>query len=471
MSSISATADDPAGIRPLSCLPKAGVSIPYRFGLALVAVAMLLLPLLYLAFVASVGWGLYLFAVRCVPPILAWHLGISYVTLVAMFVCIVTPLATGCAVIFFLIKPLFRRRDRPPVGAVHNPSFDPRVSLFIEAVCRAVGAPAPCRIEFDCSTDASASFAGGWRGFLRNRLVLRLGLSLVGTVTQRELAGILAHEFGHFRQGMGMRMCFLIREVNGWFARVVYHRDDWDERLETAAESQQNWVGFMSVFASLGILIARAVFWLFMMAGHGISAFLMRQMEFDADAVEIRMAGSDAFKTTTKKLLTLSAVRAVADRQVAEIWHFHRHLPDNLPFLLQHHMRSVPAEIANSIEINLHHTKTVWSATHPSPMERMQRADAMRCCGQELPDADVRELFNNFEELCRGVTIGHYHNLGVPTVSNCLIPVKVLISPANQTPARIEEPRAARAPIPFAFEEPPALQATARQSQLTTVGQ
>jgi Zn-dependent protease with chaperone function len=458
----TATTDQQAKSLPLTSLPKAGVSIFYKLGLATVAAAMLLLPLLYLALVAAVGWGMYLFIIHGVPAIVAWDFRIGYITLVAMFVCIVTPLATGCAVIFFMIKPIFTRRRRAPVGAVHNPAFEPRVGDLIETVCRAVGASAPRRIEFDCSTDASAGFAGGWSGFMRNRMVLRLGLSLVATVTQRELAGILAHEFGHFRQGIGMRMSFLVREVNGWFARVVYHRDAWDERLETAIETQENWFGFMSVFASLGVMVARAVLWLFMMAGHGISAFLLRQMEFDADAAEIRLAGSDAFKSTTRKLLTLGAVRATADQQVAEIWQFHRHLPDNLPILLDHHMRSVPPELVANIELNLQQTKTHWSATHPSPSERMKRAETMRSRGQEISDAPARELFENFEDLCHGVTLGHYHNLGVSMPSNCLVPVKVLVSGSNPSTAKAEELSAIPATIPFKFEEPAALHAAAR---------
>ena len=422
---------------------------------------MLLLPLFYIALIAVVGWSVYLFAIHCVPAILEWDLRISYVTLVAMFVCIVTPIATGCAVVFFMIKPVFARRRRAPIGAVHNPAFEPRIGELIEAVCRAVGARAPSRIEFDCSIGASAGFAGGWSGFMRNRMVLRLGLSLVATVSQRELAGILAHEFGHFRQGIGMRMSFLIREVNGWFARVVYHRDAWDERLETAAESQENWIGFMSVFASLGVMVARGVLWLFMMVSHGISAFLMRQMEFDADAAEIQLAGSSAFNGTTRKLLVLCAVQEVADQQVGQIWQSQRHLPDNLPILVAHHTRTIPAEVVAIIESNWRQAKTNWSSTHPSPSERMQRADAMGCSGQELADDPARDLFENFEDLCRGVTIGHYHNLGVSVTNECLVPVKVLVSDSTPAPAKAEEPRLVPATIPFQFDEPAALPAAA----------
>ena len=28
-----------------------------------------------------------------------------------------------------------------------------------------------------------------------------------------------------------MRLTYLIRSINGWFARVVYERDEWDETL------------------------------------------------------------------------------------------------------------------------------------------------------------------------------------------------------------------------------------------------
>jgi Zn-dependent protease with chaperone function len=169
---------------------------------------------------------------------------VSQISLLAMFVCIVTPIASGCAVVFFMIKPIFVRRRRESVAVVHNPAFEPEIGDFIHAVCRAVGAPTPWRIEFDCTTDASAGFVGGWSGFLNGRLILRLGLPLVAAVTERELAGILAHEFGHFRQGVGMRLSFLIRRINAWFVRSVYGRDRWDERLAEAAESEKNWVGF-----------------------------------------------------------------------------------------------------------------------------------------------------------------------------------------------------------------------------------
>lgn len=58
-----------------------------------------------------------------------------------------------------------------------------------------------------------------------NDLVLTIGMPLVLGLSLRQFAGVLAHEFGHFSQGAGMRLTFIIRTISVWFTRVVYERD------------------------------------------------------------------------------------------------------------------------------------------------------------------------------------------------------------------------------------------------------
>jgi Zn-dependent protease with chaperone function len=55
------------------------------------------------------------------------------------------------------------------------------------------------------------------------RAAPRSGSPLVATVSERELAGILAHEFGQSRQRRE-HLSFVVRAINGWFGRVVYQR-------------------------------------------------------------------------------------------------------------------------------------------------------------------------------------------------------------------------------------------------------
>jgi len=64
-----------------------------------------------------------------------------------------------------------------------------------------------------------------------NDLVLAAGLPLVAWLSLRQFAGVLAHEFGHFSQGAGMRPTYVIRSISHWFTRVIYERDEWDDKL------------------------------------------------------------------------------------------------------------------------------------------------------------------------------------------------------------------------------------------------
>ena len=436
---------------PLEPIAAPTASLFYRFGLGVVAVTMLILPLFYLALTIAAGWAVYYFALHCVPAIWNWDIRFTKVAIVAKFICMVTPLVVGSAIAFFMIKPIFSRRRRPPVSAVLNPKFEPRVAELIDDVCRLVGAPSPRRIELDCDINASASFDLGLGGFVRSRLVLRLGLPLVAALTQRELAGVVAHEFGHFRQGAGLRFSYLIRGVNGWFARVIYDRDRWDDAIESSTESESGWIAFMSVFANLGIAVSRGVLWLLMMIGHGVSAFLMRQMEYDADLAEIRLAGSETFKSTARKLSALSVVQSEVEREVSEIWQYHRHLPDNLPILLDHRQCQLPDHIRSAIEASLHEGKTGWADTHPSLRDRMRFAEKLAQRGLEFSDGAARELFQDFPDISRAVTLGHYHNLGVPNPTELLIPVSQLISPEPlpDTPAAAPAALPARRTIAF----------------------
>ena len=42
---------------------------------------------------------------------------------------------------------------------------------------------------------------------------------------------MLAHELGHFSQSTGMRLTYLMRAINRWFARVVYELSRWANKL------------------------------------------------------------------------------------------------------------------------------------------------------------------------------------------------------------------------------------------------
>ena len=160
--------------------------------------------------------------------------------MIVKFLIYFIPLFAGVIVLFFMFKPLLAGRPKRAQPLAMDPADNPLLYAFIAKICDVVGAPAPRRIDMDCQLNASAGFRRGFRSMTGNDLVLTIGLPLVANFSMRAVAGVIAHEFGHFTQGAGMRLNYLIRSINFWFARVAYQRDAWDEALENWSNEVQD---------------------------------------------------------------------------------------------------------------------------------------------------------------------------------------------------------------------------------------
>jgi Zn-dependent protease with chaperone function len=434
-------------------------SIAYQAGLFFVTAGMIILPIVYLALTAATCWGVYYFAVHCFPAIWDWPIGRSYYGLIIKVIASVTPLLVGGAIAIAMVKPLFARRASPMQPLALDPAIEPRVYALVARVCEMVGAPAPRRIEVDCDLNASARLNRGLLNFFRHDLILTLGMPLVAGLTERELAGVIAHEFGHFRQPTGMRLTYLIRRVNHWFARVVYERDGWDDAIESAASSADGWIAFMIVCARAGVGVSRGVLWSLMMVGHGLSGFLLRQMEYDADQWEIRVAGSEKFESTMLRIASLAAVREEIHREMRRTWRRTLQLPDNLPVLIEFRASRMSDDRRAKAENAVGLEKTGWFDTHPSPADRVRRARQIASPGLVEGDAPAKGLFENFDTISRLVTLAHYEDdLNVPIEPDFLIPLEKLVraqtEPAPAAPAPAPVPMMAYNPAAFSREKP-----------------
>jgi Zn-dependent protease with chaperone function len=211
------------------------------------------------------------------------------------------PLIIGIILILFMVKPLFARRMRKTHPLTLNRAEEPTLHDFVDRLCEIVRAPKPTRIDVDTAVNASASFGEGSLSFLRHDLVLTVGLPLVAGLNLRQLTGVLAHEFGHFAQGGAMRLTYLIRHINNWFARVVYERDSWDDWLANASHDGGHWgITLVVALARFFVWVTRWILWILMFMGHVVSSIMLRQMEYDADRYEARVAGSETFVLTAE---------------------------------------------------------------------------------------------------------------------------------------------------------------------------
>ena len=374
------------------------VSLLYKLGLAAVALVMVLLPIIYVGIIVLVAWGVYEHALH--PR---YQLGGGTVALLGYL----APIIVGGVLVFFMIKPLFARRPKnyEPHGML--PAEEPELFRLIYAVCDTVQAPRPTRVLVDFQVNAFAGFRRGLPDLLRRRLTLSIGLPLVAGLSVRQFGGVLAHEFGHFSQGAAMSLTFIVRSVNAWFARVVYERDTWDDRLRSSAQRSDFRFGIILHLARAMVWVTRRILWLLMNVGHGVSCFMMRQMEFDADRLESQVAGSDTFAETTRDFQLLNAAWQQTIAQQTEAYATNR-LVNDLPRLSAMAAKRLAKKAVQTNRAVLPTAKTRWFDTHPSDYDRIQASKALGAVGMLHGDGDATKLFRDFETTARALTKHYY---------------------------------------------------------------
>lgn len=379
----------------------------YHLGILVSAAIMVLLPVLYIGLICLVCYGVYYHALHD-TAILEGSRGRASVYALGAYLA---PIIVGGNLIFFMLKPLFARSAKPVATRSLTPKSDPLLFAFVQRLCAAVRAPMPKRIDIDNQVNASASFRQGWGSVLAgNDLVLTIGAPLAAGLSVRQLAGVLAHEFGHFSQGTGMRLTFVVRSINFWFSRVVYERDEWDVRLEQTAKSVDLRIGIFLHLARLMIWLTRRILFVLMWIGHGASCFTLRQMEFDADQYEIWLAGSRAFEATARRLHVLGAASQGAFADLGQFYQEGR-LGDNLPKLILANISQMPEEFLQALNTSIDASKTGFFDTHPADADRIAAARDARSEGVFRLEAPASVLFSDFETLCRNVTIDFYRQI------------------------------------------------------------
>jgi len=435
--SLSIESLDAAFTGPVAKTP---VSFLYQLGLIVVTFTMVILPLIYLAMIGAAGWAVYYWATHFAFLLETGGSGREWIF---KLLCYVAPLFAGAVLIFFMVKPLFAGRAPHAQPLALNPGAEPFLFAFVTKLCQTVGAPFPTRIDIDCQLNASASFRRGAFSFLGNDLVLTIGLPLVAGLNLREFAGVLAHEFGHFAQGFGMRLTYVIRTVNAWFARVVYERDAWDLMLEEAAQTEDARLAILIGIARLGVWFSRQLLKLLMLIGHGIGCFMLRQMEYDADSYEIKLAGSAAFENTMRRLHVLGSTLERTYKDMRTSWNLNKRLPDDFPAYFLEHARQVSDAERTRLEDTMGLEPTGLFDTHPSNGDRIRRARQAGEPGVFDLDAPSASLFSNFEVPAKQVTLLHYDDdLGIPVEMAKFVPVE------RKPPAVEEEPSAIESAIP-----------------------
>jgi len=385
-------------------IPAVPVSFSYKVGLFIVAVMMLLLPVIYLVLIAGLIAGFFFYAAT--GSKLLDDPNIKGPAGMALFL---GPLMGLLLMIIFMIKPLFAKRPRRFFPLTVSRQEQPLLYAYVDALCDVVGAPRPMRIDVNTDINASAGMEAGVTGLISRKLVLTIGLPLVAGLDLKDLSGVLAHELGHFGQGAAMRLSFVIRKINLWLARMVYERDAWDLQLQRAWRSKAGGIAWLMIgIALLFIWCGRRVLWLLMVAGAAVSAFMLRQMEFNADRYEVAVAGTESFCRATEKLPLLLVAMGAVMNELERMWHENR-LADDLPAMVCLRETQMPEAIRKKVvEQNREQKKSKWYDSHPSASQRVGAAKKVNSPGMIKVSGPATLLFKDFKDLSKRATVAFY---------------------------------------------------------------
>ena len=383
------------------------VSMVYKVGLVIVAFVLVLLLLFYVTLVGSclaAGVGLTLRALDQdgVREPIAYGIG-----------------GALCFIVFlFMIKPfliIFRPRPEPFVVTADD---EPGLFAFVERICAVLQAPMPSRICLTTEVNASVTCRHGLLSLFRNDFVLSIGLPLVHGLDLRELAGVIAHESGHFAQATGRRVSYIVITLSNWFWRVVYDRDNFDLTLREWSRNVRILMPlFIIVFFFIGLprLILRCLMYI----GYLVGCFFIRQMEYDADRYEALISGSKRFETTKWRIALLGAAY---DQSIAGLDQAFKdgRLGDNLPTLVATNEKLLKVDDRKRIRNAIYQPKPdqygrtfadlldVLFNTQPSDLRRIKSVRKIAAEGLFHLDAPSTVLFNDLASHGREVTTKYY---------------------------------------------------------------
>jgi Zn-dependent protease with chaperone function len=416
------SADELCSAFKVGAIPRMPPTTAYRIGLFAVAAFMLLLPVTYVAFTGFGAWWVYDYSAHTLPRLMRVMSGLHGVAFA------LAPTVAGSLIVLFMLKPLIAPRGRRMHPIKLLPQAEPKLHEFIGKLCKLVGAPRPAKIEVDCNVNAAASLHGGLRGFISGKMTLTVGLPLVAGLNLNEFTGVLAHEFGHFAQGGAMRVTYIIRRVNAWFYRVVYERDSLDEWLVGSMFTGVSALSFLGVVANIGVWFSRLILKSLMYLGHAVSSYLLRQMEYAADACAARVVGSEVSEATTKRIAVLAGVADDLRNDVLAQWRETLQLPDDFPALFAHrlaHLKSTQIERWEAEDLA---EKPSWADSHPTPAQRIAAVQRAAERGVFAVPGPALRIFDNFVPLSQAVSLAHYEDdLDLTVNLNRLDPVSALI--------------------------------------------
>ncbi len=402
----------------------------YRLSVAAVLGAMLTLPVVYLAIIVGTGLGVIWYADHAAPMMTIVRPGRATLVLGVLYV---SPILAGSLLILFMVLPLFSRRPKGDRPMWVSRAEEPLLYAYVDKLCDTMRAPRPVRIDVTAAANASAHIDNGLFGVVNRKLVLTIGLPLVRSMDLRHFTGVVAHELGHFSQGLSMRFSYAATRINMAFFRLAYVPSRVDVWVISIARSDTHWMfSVMALFCQAALNLTRLLLKGMALASHSLSMRLSRQAEFDADRRAAGIVGGDVLGEVLQNLPFVTAGSTKAIQRAQAGW-VKRALPDDLVAVTHLYTKAMSADEKQKLVGTLLAEDARWFDTHPPLFQRVAKLKYPPVEGVLRLNAPARCLFGDFDELCKLATISFYNSaLGAHLQPEHLMPLAEFIATTNK---------------------------------------
>ena len=394
----------------------------YKISLVFVNLGLLLLLLLYLSLVVLFGYAGYALAIANLKSAFNSWTG----KIIGSIIFLITLLiVTG--ILFFIIKPLLPYRFKKNQTLEINPFKEQLFFSFIQQLCGIMRAPMPRRMEIDCNAGLFLRFKAGFAGYLGGESVLILGMPLIAGLNLNQLAGLLGHELRHFSEGANMRLTYMARRINHLFKEGSASGDSIDQKFVQWSQREEL---HLQMLAQVGLFLAmlcRKLMSLWLQGCGLISGYLLQQLEYDADRHEVQLTGSQRFADTRLRINTLDLVTKQTLQNLTQAWK-ERHLADDLMNLIMSNLERLPQATAEQLKRNLSKDETTPFSVRPADKTRIALVAANRQTGLINLEIPAKEIFTDFPNLSRQLTLHYYRSqMNLPVAEKNLLPVTTVI--------------------------------------------
>lgn len=323
----------------------------------------------------------------------------------------------GFLILAFLIKFIFtvNKIDRNHLTELTRKE-QPKLFEFITEIAKETNTNFPKKIYLSTEVNASVFYDSSfWSMFLPIKKNLQIGLGLVNTISITEFKAILAHEFGHFSQKT-MKVGSYVYNVNKVIYNMLYENDSYQKLTDKLS----NINGYFSLFVNLALLINKGIQWVLKQAYDVINLNYMalsREMEFHADAVAAKVAGS---KPLINSLLRLDLANYSFDTVIN---YYNNKIPDAIRtkniysqqhlvmnfyaqegrLKIENDLPQVPLSNLSRYNKSKLFIKDQWSS-HPSTADRVKELERINKETNNENFSLAITLFNDFESLNSQIT-------------------------------------------------------------------